>query len=153
MSAERYLPPLFERENSRYIIPTLGTKCPLDIFFGSQKQLHAKGLVVPMAGTIFYGTFSNYNELCTKYQRLSITFYTDCRHPTKGVMFSDRWYNVLTMFINNKNAATASFVIMCRVCLYKKRPSSLSTRPDRYFIICDKQHDFWLRDVAWTNVD
>ena len=35
MTAERYQPPLFERENSRYdIVPPLGTKCPVDILFG-----------------------------------------------------------------------------------------------------------------------
>ena len=54
-----------------------------------QTRLHAKGFVVPMGGTIVFITFSNYNELCTKYRLLSIFFYTSYRHPTKGVMFSD----------------------------------------------------------------
>ena len=74
MTTERYQPPFFERENSRYnIVPTLGTKCPFDILFGSYKtHLLAKGFVVPMVGMIVYRAFSNYNELCTKYHFLSI---------------------------------------------------------------------------------
>ena len=36
-----------------------------------QTHLHGKGFVVPMVGTIVYRTFSNYNELCTKYHLLS----------------------------------------------------------------------------------
>ena len=37
-----------------------------------QTQLHAKGFVLPMDGTIVYRTFSiNYNELCTKCHLLS----------------------------------------------------------------------------------
>ena len=39
-----------------------------------QTRLHAKGFVVPMGGTIVYRTFSNYNELCTKYHLLSFFF-------------------------------------------------------------------------------
>ena len=35
-------------------------------------RLHAKGFVIPMGGKIVYRTFSNYNELCTKYHLLSI---------------------------------------------------------------------------------
>ena len=54
-----------------------------------QTCLHAMGFVVPMGGTIVYRTFYNYNEICTKYQLLSIFFYKSYRHPTKGVMFSD----------------------------------------------------------------
>ena len=54
-----------------------------------QTRLHAKGFVVPMGGTIVYRTFSNYNELCTKYHILSLFFYKSYRHQTKGVMFSD----------------------------------------------------------------
>ena len=37
-----------------------------------QTQLHAKWFVVPMGGTLVYRTFSNYNELWTKYHLLSI---------------------------------------------------------------------------------
>ena len=68
MTTERYQPPLFEIENSRYdIIPPLGTKCPLDIIFRSYKHAFMqRGFVVPMGGTIVYRTFSNYNELCIK---------------------------------------------------------------------------------------
>ena len=54
-----------------------------------QTQLYAKGFVVPMGGTLVYRTFSNYNDLLTKYHLLSIFFYKSCRHPTKVVMFSD----------------------------------------------------------------
>ena len=39
-----------------------------------QTRLHAKGFVVPIGGTIVYRTFSNYNELCTKYHLLSMFF-------------------------------------------------------------------------------
>ena len=39
-----------------------------------QTQLHAKGFVVPMGGTLVYRTFSNYIELWTKYHLLSIFF-------------------------------------------------------------------------------
>ena len=39
-----------------------------------QTRLHAKGFVVPMGGTIVFRTFSNYNELCTKYRLLSFFF-------------------------------------------------------------------------------
>ena len=39
---------------------------------GIETCLHAKGFVVPMGGTIVYRTFSNYNELCTKYHILSL---------------------------------------------------------------------------------
>ena len=37
-----------------------------------QTQLYAKGFFVPMGGTLVYRTFSNYNELWTKYHLLSI---------------------------------------------------------------------------------
>ena len=66
-----------------------------------QTHLYAKGFVVPMGGTIVYRTFSNYNELCTKYHFLSIFFLIICRPSTKGVMFSDSKYNVLTIYINS----------------------------------------------------
>ena len=66
-----------------------------------QTHLYAKGFVVPMGGTIVYRTFSNYNELSTKYHLLSIFFLNICRPHTKGVMFSDSKYNVLTLSINS----------------------------------------------------
>ena len=48
-------------------------------------------------------------------------FYKSCRHPAKRVMFSDSKYNVLTIHISfTSNAATASFVIICRACSYFK---------------------------------
>ena len=102
MTTERYQPPLFERKNSRYdIVPPLGTKCPFDILFGS--YLHAcmqKNVLYLWVDTIVYRTFSNYNELFTKYHLLLILFYNSYRHPTKGVMFSDSKYNVLTILIS-----------------------------------------------------
>ena len=74
-----------------------------------------------MVGTIVYRTFSSYNELYAQ----NITFYQffyykSCRPPTKGVMFSDSKYNILTIYDNFiKNVATSSFVI-CRALLYYK---------------------------------
>ena len=85
MSTEIYYPPpFFENQNSRYeVFPTLGTKCPYGIFFGSYKHncmLRDLFMVV----TMFYRTFSNNNELCTKDHLLSFFF------SRKGVvMFSD----------------------------------------------------------------
>ena len=58
-------------------------------------------------------------------------FYTSYRHPTKGVMFSDSKYNVLTIYINfTSNAATAFFVIICRAGLYYKTTEFLLSYTD-----------------------
>ena len=93
----------------------------LTSYSGPKTRLHAKGFVVPMGGTIVYRTFSNYNELCTKYHLLSMFFYKSYHRPTKGGMFSHGQYNVLTIYINfTKNASTAFSVIICRVGLYYK---------------------------------
>ena len=90
MTTERNQPPLFERENLRHdIVPPLGTKCPFDILFGSYKHTCMQRDLLYLGETIVYRTFSNYNELCTKYHLLSIFFYKSYCHPTKGVMFSD----------------------------------------------------------------
>ena len=58
MTTERYLSPLFERENSRYdIVSPLGKKMPFwHLILVIQTQLRAKGFVVPMGGTIVYRT-------------------------------------------------------------------------------------------------
>ena len=61
-------------------------------------------------------------------------FHKICRPQTKGVMFSDSKYNVLTIYINFiKNAATASFIIIQMYvghgCIIK-RPSSLPMGQD-----------------------
>ena len=73
MTTERYQPPFLKRKfkirhrsNPRYKMPFWY------LIRVVQTHLHAKGVVVPMVGTIVYKTFSNYNELCTKYH---ITFY------------------------------------------------------------------------------
>ena len=92
-----------------------------------QTQLHEKGFVVPMDGTMSYRTFSNYNELCTKYHLLSMFFYKSYCHPTKGVLFPDSKYDVLTIHNNFfYNAATSSFVIKCWACLNYKTTEFLS---------------------------
>ena len=60
---------LFGREYSKYdIVQPLDTKCPCS---GHTIQLHAKGYVVPLGGTIIYLIFSYHNELYVQ----CITFY------------------------------------------------------------------------------
>ena len=77
MTTERYQPPppflkrkfkIRHRSNPRYKMPFWY------LIRGIQAHFHAKGFVVPMVGTIVYRTFSNFNELCTKYHLLSIFF-------------------------------------------------------------------------------
>ena len=62
----------FEREKSRYdIVQSLVTNALLTSYSGHK---HAKGFVEPIGETIVYRTFSNCNELCTKYHFLSFFF-------------------------------------------------------------------------------
>ena len=76
MTAERYQPPLFEkrkfkirhRSTPRYKMPFW------HLIWVIKTQLYAEGFVVPMGGTLVYRTFSNYNELWTKYHLLSFFF-------------------------------------------------------------------------------
>ena len=94
-----------------------------------QTQLYAKGFVVPMGGTIVYRTFSNYIELWTKYHLLSIFFYKSCRHPTKGVMFSDSfcimyWQYILILISMWRLHLSSLYV--GHICIIK-RPRSLTS--------------------------
>ena len=77
MTTERYKPPLFERENSRYdIVPPLGTKCPFDILFGSYKHncmlRDLLYLWVEHYSTEHFLITMNYEQIITFYQFFSI---------------------------------------------------------------------------------
>ena len=74
MTTERYQPPFLEREkfNIRHRSNPRYEMSFWYLIWVLQMHSHAKGFVVPIVGTIVCRTFSNYNELCTKYQLLSI---------------------------------------------------------------------------------
>ena len=93
-----------------------------------QTHLHAKGFVVPMVGTIVYRTFSNYNELCTKYHLLSIFFsikvvvfqQKESRFQIESIMY---WQYILIAFRMGRLHLLLLYVGHC--CIIK-RPSSFS---------------------------
>ena len=62
-------------------------------------QLHTRGFVAPMLGTIVYRTVSKCNSLFTKYSLLSISS-TKIVFINKGVVFLDSNFNILTVHIN-----------------------------------------------------
>ena len=131
MTTENYQPPFFERENSRYdIVLTLGTKYLFGILFGSYKYICMQRDLL----YIWLERYSTEHFLITMNYAQNITFYhfffyKSCRSPTKGVMFSDSKYNVLTKYNDFiLNAATSSFLIICRALLYYKTTGFLSIR-------------------------
>ena len=92
-----------------------------------QTHLHAKGFVVPMVGTIVYRTFSNYNELCTKYNLLSIFFsikvvvlqQKETCFQIESIMY---WQYILISLRMRRLHLSLLYV---RHCCIIKRPSSL----------------------------
>ena len=136
MTAERYQPPLFERENSRYdIVPPLGTKCHFDILFGSYRhncmQRDLLYLWVEHYSTEHFLITMNYEQNITFYQFFSIKVVVIQQKLACFQIVSIMYWQYLLILLIMRRLHLSSLYVG-HVCIIK-RPRSLSLYVVTYY--------------------